>query len=104
MPYPVHMSDPLASPDTRPLRIAGRGEVHEGEVQQLDTRRAARPLRAPAISGAALVQMLFALLALAGLFVVVAEVASAALASGVCALVAGVGGVVLSALREAGRI
>lgn len=96
------MSDPVTVPD-RPLRIAGRGVVHDAEVE-LPTRAAMRPLRAPAVSGPALVQLLCGLLALAGLFVIVAEVASVALAAGVCCLVAGLAGVVLSALREAGRI
>lgn len=94
-------SDPV---DHRPLRIAGRGEVQEGEVVDVEARREVRPLRAPTIPAATFVQLLCGLCALVGLFVVVAEVASPTLAAGVVALTAGVIGVALSALREAGRI
>lgn len=95
------MSDPNAALDPgRPLRIAGRDEALSGEV----VGRGVQPLRAPRIEAAALVQLLCGLLALAGLFVVVAEVASVMLAVGVTALVAGLVGVGLSMLREAGKI
>lgn len=84
------------------LRIAGQADPVEGEV--LSERREVRPLRAPTIPAATLVQLLCGLLALGGLFVIVAEVASVMLAVGVCSLVAGLAGVTLSALREAERI
>lgn len=95
------MTDPL---EARPLRIAGRGEVAEGEVVELDPGRGVRPLRAPSVPAATLLQILFGVCALAGLWIVVAEAVSRTMASGVVALVAGVLGVALSALREAGRI
>lgn len=92
------MTEPLSD---RPLRIAGRDEVIEGT---LEARTAVRPLRAPTVPAATLMQALFGVCALIGLWVVVAEVSSRSMASGVVALVAGVLGVALSALREAGRI